>query len=315
MTKKILFFIIVCLIVSILPVYSVESVTVEIGDEDVSMGEDWIPEWAKCVVWYQIFPERFRNGDPSNDPKVENIEGSWPHDHISPWEVHSWTSDWYELRPYEKENNGWYIISEDTLVQVANIIDVEKLQPLTNQKLSPVKLREKLEYLNFNDEEIELVFSNAENEKSIWFDIQRRRYGGDLQGIIDKLDYLEDLGITAIYLNPVFESPSLHKYDGITYHHIDPNFGPDPDGDRDLIASEIPDDRETWVWTSADKLFLELVKEVHKRDMKIIIDGVFNHIGLKNPFFSGCNEKSGRLKIQRLVYCQIVGSSGNRSRV
>ena len=64
--------------------------------------------------------------------------------------------------------------------------------------------------------------------------LQRRRYGGDLQGIIDKLDYLQDLGVNALYLNPVFDSPSAHKYDGNSYHHIDPNFGPDPEGDRKL---------------------------------------------------------------------------------
>ena len=56
----------------------------------------------------------------------------------------------------------------------------------------------------------------------------QRRYGGDLQGIIDRLDYLRELGINAIYLNPVFYARSLHKYDGSSFHHIDPYFGPDP---------------------------------------------------------------------------------------
>ena len=49
-----------------------------------------------------------------------------------------------------------------------------------------------------------------------------RRYGGDLQGVIDKLDYLAALGITGIYFNPLFQAPSLHKYDGSSFHHIDP---------------------------------------------------------------------------------------------
>ena len=53
-----------------------------------------------------------------------------------------------------------------------------------------------------------------------------RRYGGDLQGVIDHLNYLKELGITAIYFNPLFESPTLHKYDTGMYHHIDNNFGP-----------------------------------------------------------------------------------------
>ncbi len=203
------------------------------SDEGVLMTKnDFVPEWAKKVVWYQIFPERFRNGDKSNDPTIETLKGSWPHDHTSDWEVHPWTSDWYELQPYEK-NNG----------------------------------------------------------KDIWFNIQRRRYGGDLQGIIDKLDYLKDLGVGAIYLNPVFEAPSMHKYDGATYHHIDPNFGPDPEDDRKIIQSEIPHDPKTWVWTSADKLFLQLVKEVHKRGMRIIIDGVFNHMGINSWAFKDVLEK------------------------
>ena len=188
--------------------------------------EEFVPEWAKKVVWYQIFPERFRNGDPDNDPVLESIEGAYPHDVKSPWQIHPWTSDWYELLPYEKKNG-----------------------------------------------------------KDIWFNLQRRRYGGDLQGIIDKLDYLKELGIGAIYLNPVFWSPSSHKYDAATYHHIDPYFGPDPAGDIKMIKSEIPDDPETWVWTSADKLFLKLIDEVHNRDMKIIIDGVFNHMGLNSWAF------------------------------
>jgi glycosidase len=188
--------------------------------------DDFVPQWAKKAVWYQIFPERFCNGDKNNDPDVATLKGSWPHDYTSPWEVHPWTSDWYKLQPYEKKNG-----------------------------------------------------------KDIWFNIQRRRYGGDLQGIINKLDYLSALGINAVYLNPVFESPSLHKYDGATYHHIDPNFGPDPAGDRRLIASEIPGDKSTWKWTAADKLFLKLIQLVHERGMRIIIDGVFNHMGINSwPF-------------------------------
>jgi glycosidase len=193
---------------------------------------NFTPDWAKKVVWYQIFPERFRNGDITNDPTLESLKGSWPHDTTSLWKIHPWTSDWYELQPYEKENG-----------------------------------------------------------KDIWFNIQRRRYGGDLQGIIDKLDYLKELGIGAIYLNPVFEAPSLHKYDAATFHHIDPHFGPDPEGDKQAVKSESPDDASTWLWTEADKLFLELISEVHKRDMKIIIDGVFNHMGLNSWAFKDVVEK------------------------
>jgi cyclomaltodextrinase / maltogenic alpha-amylase / neopullulanase len=187
---------------------------------------DWVPQWARQVVWYQIFPERFRNGCPENDPTLADIAGAWPHDRLSPWQIHPWTSDWYELQAYERVNG-----------------------------------------------------------QSIWFNILRRRYGGDLQGIIDKLDYLQDLGITALYLNPVFESPSHHKYDGMVYHHIDHTLGPDPRGDLTLMAQEEPGDPSTWQWTKADRLALQLIKEVHARGMRIIFDGVFNHISSNSPFF------------------------------
>ncbi len=188
--------------------------------------KEFVPEWAKKVVWYQIFPERFRNGDSNSDPTKDDLKGAWPHDYSSPWQIHPWGSDWYKLQPYEKKNG-----------------------------------------------------------KGIWFNIQRRRYGGDLKGIFDKLDYLQDLGISAIYLTPVFESPSSHKYDSASYHHIDPNFGPDPDGDRIIIASEKPYISSSWKWTSADRFMLKLIKEIHKRKMYIIFDGVFNHMGLNSPAF------------------------------
>ena len=180
-----------------------------------------VPDWARGITWYQILPERFRNGDPNNTPKAADQKYAWPHDHTSPLERHPWGSDWYRLQPYERRNG-----------------------------------------------------------RDIWFNLQRRRYGGDLLGIIDKLDYLQDLGVGALYLNPVFEAPSHHKYDAVGYHHVDPSFGPDPDGDRALMAREAPHDSSTWNWTSADELLLQLIEEVHQRNMYIILDGVFNHVGI-----------------------------------
>ena len=106
-----------------------------------------------------------------------------------------------------------------------------------------------------------------------------RRYGGDLQGVINHLNYLKELGITAIYFNPLFESPSLHKYDASMYRHIDNNFGPNPKEDEKIWATENPDDPTTWKWTSADSLFLALIHKCHQMGIKIIIDGVFNHVG------------------------------------
>lgn len=112
-----------------------------------------------------------------------------------------------------------------------------------------------------------------------WRTVQFRRYGGDLQGVLDRLDYLQQLGVTALFLNPINDAPSLHKYDARAYHHIDRNFGPDPRGDEALMASEDPADPRTWKWTSADTLFLRLVREVHRRGMRIIVDYSWNHTG------------------------------------
>jgi len=198
-----------------------------------------VPEWAKRAVWYQIFPERFRNGDTTNDPELVDILGSWPHDSSSNYHVSDWTGDWYALQSWEKPEKG-----------------------------------------------------------DFYYHVQRRRYGGDLQGVIDKLDYLQDLGITAIYFNPLFESPSMHKYDGASYHHIDDNFGPDPAGDKKLIATEDPIDPATWQWTSADSLFLNLIEACHNRNIRVIIDGVFNHVGLNFWAFKDVvkNQENSRYK-------------------
>jgi cyclomaltodextrinase len=109
--------------------------------------------------------------------------------------------------------------------------------------------------------------------------IQARRYGGDLQGVLDKLEYIKGLGINAIYFNPLNDSPSLHKYDARNYSHIDHNFGPDPSGDVALMKKEDPGDPSTWKWTSADKLFLKVISECHKRGIRVIMDYSWNHTG------------------------------------
>ncbi|MBU2658702.1 glycoside hydrolase family 13 protein [Bacillus cabrialesii] len=83
-------------------------------------------------------------------------------------------------------------------------------------------------------------------------------FGGDLQGIIDKLDYLEELGVNGIYVTPIFSAPSNHKYDTLDYYSIDPHFG-DPE------------------------LFRTLVSQLHQRGMRIMLDAVFNHIGSASP--------------------------------
>ena len=97
--------------------------------------KEFVPQWAKTVVWYQIFPERFRDGDSSNNPTMSDIVGADPQEPPKSWQIHPWGSDWYKLLAYEKRNG----------------------------------------------------------EPEMWKHLLRRRYGGDIQGIIDKLDYLQGL--------------------------------------------------------------------------------------------------------------------------
>lgn len=109
--------------------------------------------------------------------------------------------------------------------------------------------------------------------------IQMRRYGGDLKGVLNKIPYLKDLGITAIYFNPLNDAPSLHKYDARHYHHIDVTFGPDPVGDMAIIASEDPADPTTWQWTAADKMFLAVIDSLHAHGIRVVLDFSWNHTG------------------------------------
>lgn len=179
-----------------------------------------VPAWSTDAIWYQVFVERFRNGDPSNDPTAHDIEGFTDQPAPDGWGPTPWSQDWYRQEPWA-----------------------------------------------------------AATGKDFYGTVQFRRYGGDLQGLIDRLDYLQDLGVTALYLNPVNDAPSLHKYDARNYHHIDRNFGPDPRGDEARMAAEDPADPATWSWTAADSLFLALVGEVHRRGMRIIMDYSWNHTG------------------------------------
>ena len=120
-------------------------------------------------------------------------------------------------------------------------------------------------------------------EEATGYDMYRihhlRRYGGDFQGVIDKLDYLKELGVNGLYFCPIFEAPAYHNYDTWMFHHADRFFGPDPEGDMKLYEKEDPTDPSTLVWTEADKLFVKLIDEAHKRDMHVIIDAVFTYVG------------------------------------
>ncbi|MCS7049681.1 MAG: alpha-amylase family glycosyl hydrolase, partial [Verrucomicrobiae bacterium] len=157
------------------------------------------PEWAKHVVWYQIFPDRFANGTRENDPP-----------RALPWK---W--DWYQFAAWE--------------------------QPNEDRTFSP--------------------------------DWYNRWFGGDFQGIIQRLGYLRDLGVTALYLCPVFEARSYHGYDTTDYRHIMRWFG-----FRESFPVETLDP-STWQWTKSDRLFLEFLQRARAAGMKVIVDGVFNHMG------------------------------------
>ena len=176
-----------------------------------------VPGWAKGAVQYQIFPDRFCNGDPSNDV-VDN--------------------EYYYTVGHSKHIADWDATPTDTDI--------------------------------------------------------RAFYGGDLQGILDKLDYLQDLGIEVLYLNPIFVSPSSHKYDCQDYEHIDPHFG--------VITDDIDHVMQAWEkhngyapkyirrvtsmenLEKSDALFATLCQELHRRGMRIILDGVFNHCGSFNKW-------------------------------
>ncbi len=190
------------------------------------------PAWAATAVWYQVFPERFANGDAANDPTPESLTGAWPHVGAERlravgWAPTPWTHDWTSQEPWA-------------------------------ERLAPGRI-------------YDTVFL--------------RRYGGDLQGLLDRLPYLDALGVTALYLNPLNASPSLHKYDAADYRHVDPHFGPDPAGDRAMIAREDLLRPETWTFTSADRLFLRVIEDAHARGMRVVLDYSWNHTGLNHPAF------------------------------
>ena len=120
-------------------------------------------------------------------------------------------------------------------------------------------------------------------------------YGGDLPGVMEKLDYLQGLGVEVIYFNPLFVSPSSHKYDTQDYRHIDPHFTdvasdgdvlPEGDHDNAHAAGYIRGTTDRARLTAGDACFARFCDEVHRRGMKIILDGVFNHCGSFSPWMN-----------------------------
>ena len=168
------------------------------------------PEWAKGAVMYQIFVDRFYNGDPTND--VEDNE-------------------YIYIGAPSRKVKDW------------------------NQAPEAMDIR------NF--------------------------YGGDLQGVLDKLDYLQDLGVEVIYFNPLFVSPSNHKYDIQDYDYIDPHYGKIVVDDGEVLPAGAKYQQRTGDirnLEASNQLFIKLVEEMHKRGMRVILDGVFNHCGSFNKW-------------------------------
>lgn len=175
------------------------------------------PEWAKGAVMYQIFVDRFCNGDTAND--VVTGEYCYIDEHVQRVE------DWYR----------W-----------PQSMDV------------------------------------------------RDFYGGDLQGVWDKLDYLQGLGVDVIYFNPIFVSPSNHKYDSQDYDYIDPHYGKIVSDGGDALNWGDKDNSHASKYIkrvtdyenleASNEFFARFVEEVHKRGMKVILDGVFNHCGSFNKW-------------------------------
>ena len=122
----------------------------------------------------------------------------------------------------------------------------------------------------------------------------REFYGGDLQGVIEKMDYLQELGIDVIYFNPLFVSPSNHKYDIQDYDYIDPHFGKIVEDHGELLPPGSNNNSEASKYINrvankknleaSNQLFADLVKEAHQRGMRVILDGVFNHCGSFNKW-------------------------------
>ncbi|MFC5078199.1 Maltodextrin glucosidase [Vibrio thalassae] len=111
-------------------------------------------------------------------------------------------------------------------------------------------------------------------------------FGGDLAGIESKLDYLQDLGITTLYLNPIFTSYSNHKYDTVDYYSIDPKFG-------------------------TNEQFAQLTEKLHQRGLKVVLDAVLNHTSISHSWFDILGNGNGAYTSQESPYRDYYFFEGN----
>jgi glycosidase len=191
------------------------------------------PDWAKGLVWYQVFPERFRNGEPANDRGHPNEAGL----------THPGWGDRWDVATTEE-------------------LDAARVRAMQSPRGHAP--RPDLPGGQFGNVQL------------------ARRYGGDLQGVVEKLDHLRAVGAMGLYLTPIFRSTSHHKYDAADYRHVDDALGhpgASPPG-RWHEPAETPDPA-TWKWTKADRFVLDtLLPEAKRRGMRVMFDGVWNHVGV-----------------------------------
>ena len=159
--------------------------------------------------------------------------------------------DHYDFKVAYKDFFQCPFIYPETCMEVPNWVDNAVFYQIFVDRFRMGDLKKDRTY-------IKLKWGGKPNNKS--------HAGGDLRGIILSLDYLKALGINALYLTPIFLSPSYHKYDIVDYFTIDPHFG-----------------------TEAD--LVELIEEAHKRGMRIVLDAVFNHISNQSRYFLDVLEK------------------------
>ena len=240
-----------------------------------------VPNWAKEAVWYNIFPDRFYNGNHYNDP----IFNEFGPEAFKPNRLHE--QNFVEEYKWEKSNN---VISH------------------FDRNRWTADFKEQVIWEKLGEREIDYSLKYA------------RMYGGDLQGIKEKIPYMKELGINAVWLNPVFFSYQNHKYGANDFRHISPDFGTiktsgsthgveinrnnkygnksyvDVLGNKATTSSELKllevnlkgesrgkngygetEDPATWVWTESDLIMVDLIKEFHKNGIRVIFDGVFNH--------------------------------------
>lgn len=240
-----------------------------------------VPNWSKEAVWYNIFPDRFYNGNHYNDP----IFNEFGPEAFKPNILHE--QNFVEEYKWEKSNN---VISH------------------FDRNRWTSDFREQTIWEKLGEREIDYSLKYA------------RMYGGDLQGIKEKIPYMKELGINAVWLNPVFFSYQNHKYGANDFRHISPDFGTiktsgethgveinrnnkygnksyvDVLGNKATTSSELKllevnlkgenrgkngygetEDPATWVWTESDLIMVDLIKEFHKNGIRVIFDGVFNH--------------------------------------